>query len=210
MPLLEAPASNRPDILRAAAELFRRQGFHGTSTREIAEKAGVSLGNIYNHFKTKEELFETLLADYERRYFSPSHPLYRVLTETPFPDNIERIANASQELVSQFSEYILLIYVDVVEFDGRHIARLFANMRQRYGELLKRGGGGRPPALAPGVDPEAALMLVVWSFFNYFIMEKVFRVKRHFGLSDQEVIRQFAAIFRRGILPRTDKRGRSK
>ena len=52
-PARQAP--NRDRILKAACSLFRTQGFHGTSTREISEKAGVSLGNIYNHFKTKAE-----------------------------------------------------------------------------------------------------------------------------------------------------------
>ncbi|MBI3548510.1 MAG: TetR/AcrR family transcriptional regulator [Elusimicrobia bacterium] len=198
MPITE---TNKDVILSAAAELFLRRGFHGTSTRDIAEKAGVSLGNIYNHFKTKEEVFATLLARYEAQYFQPGHPLYRVLSETPFPDNIEKIASASRESVERFREYILLIYVDVVEFDAKHIARLFGSMRSRYSELLSRGNGGKPPALAPGVDPSTALMLVTWSFFNYFIMEKLFGVRGHYGLADDDVVKQFAAIFRNGILP---------
>ncbi len=43
-------------ILRAARELFAEQGFDGTSTSEIAEKAGVAHGTVFHHFKTKENL----------------------------------------------------------------------------------------------------------------------------------------------------------
>ena len=40
----------------AALDLFVTQGFHGTTLREIAAKAGCSQGNIYHYFKTKNDL----------------------------------------------------------------------------------------------------------------------------------------------------------
>lgn len=195
----KAPAGSRRDvILRAAERLFRKKGFHGTSTRDIAEAAGVSLGNIYNHFSTKEQLFVSLLADYEKEYFSPDQPLLKVFAQGGFPDNIERIGEASREMVRRFADYIRLMYVDVVEFDAKHVGRLFQQMRSRYTRLL---GEGRPPKLARGLDPAASLMLVTWSFFNYFTMEKLFGVKGHYGMGDDEVIRFFGRVFRKGLLP---------
>ena len=43
-------------ILIAAVKCFVEQGFHQTSIRDIAERAGVSVGNLYNHFAGKESL----------------------------------------------------------------------------------------------------------------------------------------------------------
>lgn len=43
-------------ILIAATETFARQGFHGTSTRDIATQAQMSPAAVYIHFSTKEEL----------------------------------------------------------------------------------------------------------------------------------------------------------
>lgn len=43
-------------ILEAACECFVENGFHQTSIRDIANKAGVSLGNVYNHFADKASL----------------------------------------------------------------------------------------------------------------------------------------------------------
>lgn len=200
MPVLNRPETKavprREALLKAAASLFRRQGFHGTSTREIAEAAGVSLGNIYNHFPTKEALFVALLAEYEKEYFSPDQPLARALAGGRFPDNIEALGEASAKTVRRFADYIRLMYVDVVEFDARHVSGIFQAMRSRYGALLRKTGTGK---LAGDVDPAAALMLVTWSFFNYFTMEKLFGVKGHYGMSDAEVIRFFARVFRKGI-----------
>lgn len=193
---------NRERILKAAAALFRRQGFHGTSTREIAEKAGVSLGNIYNHFPTKERLFATLLELYEREYFSPEQPLMKVFARTSFPENIEAIGEASRETVERFADYMRLIYVDMIEFDARHIARVFQGMRERYAALLRQKGPGGAPRLVAGIDPVAAMMTVVFSYYNFFIMEKLFGVKGHYGMDDRRAIRHFAEVFRKGILPR--------
>lgn len=43
-------------IIQAALACFIERGFHQTGMRDIAAAAGVSLGNLYNHFARKEEL----------------------------------------------------------------------------------------------------------------------------------------------------------
>jgi len=48
-------------ILAAAEALFANRGFAGTSIQEIAAKAGVSKSNVFHHFKSKEELYITVI-----------------------------------------------------------------------------------------------------------------------------------------------------
>lgn len=50
-----APGVQR-ELLMAALESFAEVGFHGTSTREIAKRAGVSSAAMYAHYKSKEEV----------------------------------------------------------------------------------------------------------------------------------------------------------
>ena len=52
--------SARPKIERAAISLFISEGIDAATTRQIAEKAGVSEGALYRHYKGKEELAEAL------------------------------------------------------------------------------------------------------------------------------------------------------
>lgn len=52
----EAKAERRHLIVGAAIECFIKNGIHQTGIREIAEHAGVSLGNLYNHFSGKDAL----------------------------------------------------------------------------------------------------------------------------------------------------------
>jgi len=54
-------------ILREAARLFSVKGFHGTSTREIADAVGIRQPSLFHHFESKAEIAKALLAyDYER------------------------------------------------------------------------------------------------------------------------------------------------
>ncbi len=47
-------------LLSAAAEAFGSRGFHGSSTRDIASRAGLSPAAMYVHFRSKEELLYQL------------------------------------------------------------------------------------------------------------------------------------------------------
>jgi AcrR family transcriptional regulator len=56
---IEDPAlveRRRRQIVNAAIELFGRQGYHATTIRDIAERAGISVGLIYQYFGDKEDV----------------------------------------------------------------------------------------------------------------------------------------------------------
>jgi TetR/AcrR family transcriptional repressor of nem operon len=48
-------------IVRAADELFYKQGFQHTSFADIADAVGISRGNFYYHFKTKDEILAAVI-----------------------------------------------------------------------------------------------------------------------------------------------------
>lgn len=50
-------------ILQAAVKIFSEKSYNGTSTREIAEKAGVSSGTMFRHFQTKEDILHELMME---------------------------------------------------------------------------------------------------------------------------------------------------
>jgi AcrR family transcriptional regulator len=56
-----SPEIRRKQILEAALVEFGRRGFAATSIARIAERVGISKGNVYVHFSSKDEIFETLL-----------------------------------------------------------------------------------------------------------------------------------------------------
>ena len=51
----------REHIVRAADELFYKQGFEHTSFADVAHAVGISRGNFYYHFKTKDEILAAVI-----------------------------------------------------------------------------------------------------------------------------------------------------
>jgi AcrR family transcriptional regulator len=65
----------RAHILATALELFREHGFEATSMRAIAEKAGVSVGNAYHYFESKEHLVQAFYALTHAEHLGACEPL---------------------------------------------------------------------------------------------------------------------------------------
>ncbi len=55
--------ANRRAILSAAEEIFAQKGFYAATTDEIAERAEFSKGALYSYFKSKEEMFFSLVRE---------------------------------------------------------------------------------------------------------------------------------------------------
>ena len=53
--------NTREKILDTAIQLFAEKGFNGTTTKEIAEAAGVNESLIFRHFSTKRELYGAII-----------------------------------------------------------------------------------------------------------------------------------------------------
>ena len=87
--------NTRNNIILAAYDLFLQQGFHGTSMRQIAFRAGISLSGLYNHFKNgKEEIFEAVFWQYH-----PYHEVIPILLETQGDSIVERVQRAAEKMV---------------------------------------------------------------------------------------------------------------
>lgn len=54
----------RSDILAAARILFREKGFHNAKMDDIAQRAGVGKGTLYEYFKNKQEIFDETCIEY--------------------------------------------------------------------------------------------------------------------------------------------------
>jgi len=110
--------TTRLAIEDAAMELFLEQGYAATSMRQIADKAELALGGIYNHFKSKDEIFEGIIVD--------KHP-YKIILPAILAaqeDSLEEFfKHAFHSVVSELGarpEYVNLMLIELVEFKGAH------------------------------------------------------------------------------------------
>jgi AcrR family transcriptional regulator len=58
-------------IVQAAVEIFSAKGYSGSSTSEIAQKAGVAEGTIFRHYKTKKDLLLSIVAPMMTKLIAP-------------------------------------------------------------------------------------------------------------------------------------------
>ncbi len=127
MPSKSKDAPKKGEITRVAIEdaaigLFMKHGYHATSMRQIAERAGLALGGIYNHFAGKDELFEAIIVD--------KHPYKKILPLVleAKGDNVEEfLKNAMRVAMTELGKepyYIKLMMIELVEFNGKHGAAL--------------------------------------------------------------------------------------
>ncbi len=57
-----AASATREKIVSSADQLFYERGFEVTSFADVAEMVGISRGNFYYHFKTKDEILDAVIA----------------------------------------------------------------------------------------------------------------------------------------------------
>ncbi len=196
-------AASRRKVLTTALELFSRQGYRATSMRQIAESSGHSVGNLYHHFGGKESIFQALLDEYWRRILDPDLPLNKIFASARFPDDMEEMADAIGDVTRANAPFVMLIYIDVIEFRGKHIKNFYEGMatrfRDAYGETFEerrqRGEFG-------DVDPMAGVMLAVRWFFYFHTVESCFGAEGHFGMSADKAVEECIRILRYGLLPR--------
>ncbi len=157
----------REEIISAAHTLFIEQGYHGTSMRQIAEEAGVALASIYNHFSGKEELFTAVFEQ-----FHPYREILPALKDAP-ADTIEQfISEAARRLVVALERrpgFLNLIFIELVEFEGKQMPVVFDSVLPDLEEILQRFQAASS-ALRP-IPVPILLRAFIGLFFSYAITE---------------------------------------
>ena len=77
-------------IVEAAARVFEEQGYVGTTTNHIAERAGVSIGSLYQYFPNKEAILAVLLEQHFDEGVAAVEAIQRHLAEEPHRAQVDR------------------------------------------------------------------------------------------------------------------------
>jgi len=123
----------------AAMELFLEQGYAATSMRQIADKAELALGGIYNHFASKDEIFEGIIID--------KHPYKKILPAILAAQGEtldEFFRNAFHIIITEMGErpeFVNLMLIELVEFRGKHgsvmLREIFPKMLPVFEKVIK-------------------------------------------------------------------------
>ena len=67
--MTQPPGPQGPDrparavIIGAAADLFGKKGYHGTSVRDISNEVGIMAGSLYSHIESKQQILAEILRE---------------------------------------------------------------------------------------------------------------------------------------------------
>jgi AcrR family transcriptional regulator len=113
----------REEILRCAHELFLERGFNGASMRQIAQRAGIAVGGIYNHFASKEDIFEAIFL--ERHPFIELFPAMFAAQGDTLDAFVRDAAKHMVVALGEHYDFLNLMFIEIVEFKSKHIPKLF-------------------------------------------------------------------------------------
>jgi len=171
--------------------------------RAVSEASGLSVGNLYHHFGSKEAIFQRLIDEYWDHLLDPANELQQVFDAAGFPDDLEDLASAIEKSVEDFRPYIMLIFIDVIEFSGTHIRAFYESMAERFQKTYSESFAQRKrDGLLGEVDPLVGVMVATRWLFYFFTVEKCFGVPMHFGMDTSQAVDGFIRIVRHGVLPR--------
>lgn len=109
-------------IIEAAGKVFSQKGYAATRNRDIAEEAGLNMALLNYYFRSKEKLFEIVMAENSKKFFSVILPIINDLDST-LMEKIELLTDNYIDLLVESPELPLFIFneikVDPNSFKGR-------------------------------------------------------------------------------------------
>jgi TetR/AcrR family transcriptional regulator len=195
----------RLQLLEVAVEVFARQGFGGTKTKDIAAAAGVSEAILFRHFASKEDLYHAILDAKEDKHGAPEF-LETLRTFADRRDDAGLFQCVASAIVTSFREdpafHRLMLYASL---EGHLLAGLFherfgvpiSDYLRRYMVLRQKEGAFRKG------DPQIAVMFVLGSIVHFAMVRHVFHIRKP-NVAEDAAVREMVKMALAGL---TEPRG---
>jgi AcrR family transcriptional regulator len=164
----ESQAETRQSLLRSASRLFAKRGMERTSVEEISSDAGYTKGAFYANFKSKEELFLTML---DEHFAAEIERMDKALAGSGDP------AEEARHAAADFTQYIFadsewpVLYFQLAAQASRdeefrqELATRCRAMRAKMVEVLRRWSANFPAEPPLPLEDLAAMIDIMASGF---------------------------------------------
>lgn len=141
-------ASHNQDILEAAMHLFADNGYYQTTMQMIADRAEFSVGYLYKHFSSKEQMYQELVEFHFTR-LDEIMAESRAATDSP----LERIRRSYQSICEHFNHHrdFMRIYHEEI---GSEVCSLEDRKSKHYQDLVRELRAALDKGLIRDHDPE--------------------------------------------------------
>ena len=180
----------------AAISLFLEQGYHATSMRQIADRTGLALGGIYNHFTSKDEIFQGIIVD--------KHPYKQILPAILAAEGEtvdEFFKNAATIVITELSkqpEFINLMFIELVEFKGKHGSLMLREIAPKVLPVFEKIDKSRKNLRV--TNPAVLMRSFFGMIISFFVTEMIISDSVISKLMPKNTADLYTDIFLHGIL----------
>jgi len=190
----------RLELIQCAIQLFAQKGFRGTTTKEIAQAAGVNEALIFRHFATKEDLYAAIL-DYKAAQTRTETLLSELMEHARKRDDATVFSEFARKILNHHcSDSCFLHLMLYSALEGHQLARMFRERQVRpvhdflraYIVERQREGGFRE------CNPDAAVRAFIGMVSHHAMAKQLF-CDNTVNFSDEEAVSSFTRIFLQGL-----------
>ena len=191
------PAEGRKQqILDVATDLFARQGFNGTTTRQIAQRAAVNEAIIFRHYPTKEELYWAVI-EHQISLRSGRAKLEQCLSSDA--DAYEVLVSVAEDILNRDTTLMRLLLFTALEkhelsdrFFRTHVSGYFELLAEFFRRNIEAGR-------FRAVDPLLAARGFVGMLANHFQVQELYGGKKIQAFDNHQVCRTLVDIWMKGV-----------
>ena len=185
-------------LLDATLKLISEKGYLGSTTREIAQEAGVTELTLFRHFGTKEKLFEALLRNHT--FLPRLKELLPELEGLSYGDSLRQIASRFLLSLKERKSMVKIMYSEgtiypekIKKLYNKFADDLRLTLASYFRGLQKKG-------LLRTVSPEMAAQMFLGMLFSYFRTEEIMREGGMKKQTMEKNIKEFVDIFMFGTM----------
>ncbi len=192
----------RRQILKVAMSLFSKNGFAGTTTKKIAEAAGVSEATVFKYFSNKEKIYTDIL-DHKACNHGLENPFAEIAAELEAKDDFGVFYGMAVNAFKHHREdrdFMRLLLHSALE--GHDLARMFfesyvAGMYEFLSRYIRqRQEDGVFRAVEPKVVVRSFVGMIIHHSLSNTLWDKKQKILK---ISDEEAAREFATILLNGV-----------
>jgi AcrR family transcriptional regulator len=101
--VVKAPDVRRQELIEIALKQFLENGYEKTSVRSILKEAGGEIGMFYHYFKSKNEIYEAVLENYNEKYISKFTEIVNCASLS-FEEKLNQILTRLPDSISEYSQ----------------------------------------------------------------------------------------------------------
>jgi AcrR family transcriptional regulator len=196
MPTTNNRNAKKERILNAALKLFSQQGFHATTTKEIATESGVAEGLIFYHFGDKRKLLLYLVSNFS---FVPQIQANAgELSKLPVEEALFQYGMAYLGFLRTNMDYLMLIWSPELIRDAEvsnEVSRLIGGFGTVGSSILKQATRSKPQ---PEQTVQVAMMMMTSSILVYCMLHSRFG-QEALPLGDESYIRELVGLLMYGF-----------